>query len=464
MLKLGPPSTPTYTPLSVFFQIRLAPPIPFDYPYGAMAEAPSANREQYELEVRKHFPRNYTAHCLDGAFFTGGVVFVAADTVMPAMINSLGGSDWLIALMPQMMMLGFLLPPLMTAHRVERMDRLKGFILLCGAFQRLPFLLAALALIFFADSHPGMVLLLAAFVPMLSGLAGGVSIGAWLEMTSRLIPARRRSSGTAIRCISGAVIGIGAGEIIRQTLEAHPGPVGFGILHLWAFGVLCLSFISFCLFKEVPKPFDANRPKRNLVENLRAMPALLRSDPLYRRFITVRILSSAPFVLTPFLGLHAVSVTGGNGAFLGAIVQAQTLGGIVGNIASGWMGDRYGGRLPMKWSQVGYLLVCIGAVFSHSEWAFLLTYLLLGAAQSGYLVGQQTLAIELSPDDRRPSYFALISVILFVGMLFIAGLSTLLQTLFASVIPAAIVVAIAMIGAHFMLEKIPEPRNRTAKP
>lgn len=427
-----------------------------------MAEAPSANREQYELEVRTHFRRNYTAHCLDGAFFIGAMVFVAADTVMPAMIRSLGGGDWLIALMPQMMMLGFLLPPLMTAHRVERMERLKGFILTCGIFQRLPYLLAALGLLFFADSHPLAVLLLAAFAPMLSGLAGGISIGGWLEMTSRLIPARRRSSGTAIRAVSGAVIGIGAGEIIRRTLAEHPGPEGFGILHLWAFGFLCLSFVSFCLFKEVPKPLNASQPKRNLIQNLRAMPELLRSDPLYRRFIFVRFLSSAPFILTPFLGLHAVNATGGNGSFLGAIVQAQTLGGILGNIAAGWLGDRYGGRLPMKWSQVGYLLVCGGAIFSQSEWAFLLTYLVLGAAQSGYLVGQQTLAIELSPEDRRPSYFALISIVLFGGMLLIAGMSTLLQKLFASVTPAAIVVAIAMIGAHFVLEKIPEPRNRSA--
>lgn len=428
-----------------------------------MAEAPSAPPEQYERAVRKHFRRNYTAHCLDGAFFIGAMVFVAADTVMPAMIRSLGGGDWLIALMPQMMMLGFLLPPLVTAHRIERMEHLKGFILTCGIFQRLPYLLAALALLFLSDSHPLFVLLFVAFAPMLSGLAGGVSLGAWLEMTSRLIPARRRSSGTAIRAVSGALIGIGAGEVIRRTLASHPGPEGFGILHLWAFGFLVLSFISFCIFKEIPKPLNLAQPRRNLVQNLKAMPALLRSDPLYRRFIFVRFLSSAPFILTPFLGLHAVAATGGKESFLGTIVQAQILGGILGNILSGWLGDRYGGRLPMKLSQMGYFLVCIGALLGHTDWAFLITYFLLGAAQSGYLVGQQTLAIELSPDDRRPSYFALISILLFGGMLIIAGLSTLIQKLFSSITPAAILVAIAMIGAHFALEKIPEPRNRTSK-
>ena len=45
------------------------------------------------------------------------------------------------------MAVGLVWPPLLTAHRVERLWRMKPFVMFTGVFQRLPYLVAGLALL-----------------------------------------------------------------------------------------------------------------------------------------------------------------------------------------------------------------------------------------------------------------------------------------------------------------------------
>ena len=57
-------------------------------------------RTPYESEVALHLKRNYLVHCADGGLWMGAMAFVAADTIMPSLVRSLGGPTWLIALTP----------------------------------------------------------------------------------------------------------------------------------------------------------------------------------------------------------------------------------------------------------------------------------------------------------------------------------------------------------------------------
>lgn len=423
-----------------------------------MNSSMDAHPPSHISEAHRHFRRNYLAHCLDGGFFMGGAAFLAADTVLTKVVLDLGGPNWLIALMPQMMMLGFVMPPILLAHRVESMHRLKPFIIVTGVLQRLPFLIAGLALLLAWRQHPTLVLILVAAAPFCSGLAGGVGFGAWIEMTSRLIPAARRSSATAWRCLSGAVIGLGAGEIIRAILAAHPGAAGYGRLHLISFGILTLSLISFSFYKEVTWPPPASGQGRGFLENLREMPALIRGDRAFRYFILVRICNLSLFVLTPFLSIHAVESSGRGAAFLGSLLQCQMAGIIVGNLFGGWAGDHFGGRLLIRWSQICFVVLAVGVVIGLGSLGCLAVFFLLGLGSAINLIGQSTLSIELSPDHRRPTYIAIMTAVLFPCGLLAAGASTLLHSVFSSVRPAGLVLLIGMIAAQYFIRQVAEPR------
>ncbi len=424
-----------------------------------MSAESSHTLSAYEAEVQKYLRRNYIVHCLDGGFWFGAMAFLASETVLPIMIERMGGPNWLIALMPQLMMLGFFLPSVLNAHLMERRQTLKGFILKTGVFQRLPYLLAGLFLFFFGEDYPGWALTAAALAPFLSGFFGGLGFGGWIEMTSRLIPARRRSSSTAIRVLIGALIGIVAGEIIKYTLARYPGSRGFAYLHFWTLGFLLISLGFFALFYEPPKPL-ANIPRqRSLRDNLQEIPFILREDVRFRYFLAVRVFTCGMFFLTPFLALQAVTLSGQGAGFVGLLLQLQTAGSILGNILAGWLGDAKGGRLPMWWSQILYLLICVLAALAWDVVFFHLIFFLLGAANSLQMVGQSTLSVEICPDGRRPTYFAILTLLLFLAMLAVSGLSALVKSQVQTIVLPAALSGLSLLAAQFFLERIREPRE-----
>jgi MFS family permease len=97
--------------------------------------------------TRRLFWRNYLAHSLEGGLFMGALSFVSASTLLPTVVRSLRGPDWLISMMPVMMAVGALLPPVFTAHVIDRLRRYMPLLLVTGVFQRVPYLLAGLALL-----------------------------------------------------------------------------------------------------------------------------------------------------------------------------------------------------------------------------------------------------------------------------------------------------------------------------
>ena len=62
--------------------------------------------------------RNWWGHALDGGFFTGAIAMVNAQTLLPSVVQSLHGPEWLVAMMPVLMGIGLLGPSIFTAHAI----------------------------------------------------------------------------------------------------------------------------------------------------------------------------------------------------------------------------------------------------------------------------------------------------------------------------------------------------------
>jgi MFS family permease len=418
--------------------------------------------QRYNSEVRQYFWRNYLAHCIEGGLYMGGLTFIAADSVMPAMINLLGGANWLIALMPVMTLLGVAWPALLFAHRVEQFYWMKPFVLITSLAQRLTYLAAALALIFLSRTHPAAALLIAAFAPFVAGSIGGTNICAWMELVARVIPSDRLASSWAIRKILTAIIGIFAGGIIKTVLDRHPGAEGFGILHFYTFAGVMLSFVIFAMIRETkPLPPHPDKPDRTFLENMRSLPGLVRAYPDYRRFLRIKLLTMGIYIPAPFLAIHALETTGRGPGFLGELVMAQMAGTIAGNILAGWLGDRRGGRILLIIARLALIALCLGAVFAQSAAIFLALFFLFGFGLNFNEVGEATVTLEIVPPNRRPTCVALITAVTLPGMLLAAGLSTVLRGLTHSIIPPVLLAAIALTASLLSALRIEEPRRRT---
>jgi MFS family permease len=419
--------------------------------------------QRFNSEVRQYFWRNYLAHCIEGGLYMGGLTFIAADSVMPAMISLLGGGNWLIALMPVMTLLGVAWPALLFAHRVEQLYWMKPFVLLTTLVQRLIYLAAALALLFLSRTHPSAAILMAAFAPFVAGSIGGTNVCAWMELVARVIPSDRLASSFAIRKILTAIIGIFAGGIIKTVLDQHPGAEGFGILHLYAFAGLMCSYFIFAMIRETkPLPPHPDKPRRTFIENMRSLPGLIRAYPEYRRFLKIKLLTMGIYIPAPFLAIHALETAGRGPGFLGDLVMAQMTGTIAGNLLAGWLGDRLGGRILLIIARLSLITLCLGALFANSAPAFLALFFIFGFGLNFNEVGEATVTLEIVPPERRPTCVAIIAALAFPGMLTAALLSTILRGISSSIVPSALLGAAALTVSLLITLRIQEPRRKTA--
>ncbi len=409
--------------------------------------------------MRENMRRNYALHSIEGGLYMGAMAFLAAETVMPAMVHSLGGPAWLVALMPVMIMLGFAWPPLISAHWVERQPRLKPFVITFGVFFRIPYLLAGVFLLLSDEAVGPGVIAIVALTPLISGTINGLGFGAWIEIVSRTVPPRCRASLSAVRNIIGASIGLAAGAIIHWLLELFPGVRGYGILHLITFGLMTLSLVTFMLVRETPWLDRSKEEHRTLASNLRSIPSLFRGDPQLRNFLFTRFFFASYFILIPFLPVHALQVTGANESFLGSVLIASVLGQLTGNVVGGFLGDKCGGKIVIRVAQVAFLALALGAAITTSTTGFLLIFFLSGMVFAMDIVGRTTLSIEICPENRRATYLSLINAVSLPSFLLAAGISFLIRENSSGMLVFAIVSSAAMLCSVLSLSRIREPRT-----
>jgi len=415
---------------------------------------------RHDAHTMRNFQRNYMAHAVEGGFYMAGLTFVSFETVLPPIIKSLGGPSWLIALAPVLCVVGISIPPIFTAHLLEPLTRKMPVVTYMGFFIRAPFLAAALALLFLADSHPFLTLAIVALAPFLNGFINGLTVPAWFELFAKTVPANRRASLFAVRLVIAGVGGLVAGKLIGSVLDAHPGPTGYGILHLCAFGLLMMSYFVFIFVRETPMPPLRKDGPSTLRESLAEIPEIIKGDENFRSFIAVRVFGCAPYVAFPFLSIHALGVLHLPESSLGGFFIAFTIGSIAGNVFSGYCGDKFGGKPALVIASMVYMAAFGVSVFASSVALFTAVFLALGFARDASNVANGTLTAEIPPQERRLKYMAISNAFFAPGMLAASLLGSLAWSLAGGSYACPAILSIVLMGLSLRASfKMREPRG-----
>lgn len=406
-----------------------------------------------------HLRLNFWMHCLEGGFYMTGLAFISVELVLPSFVEQLGASGGLVALMPVLLPAAFSVPGLFVAPLVEQLPRLKPFVVVLGAVQRLPYLVAALFM--FAMPHSGGVLLLVVVLtPIVSGLIGGVGVNAWLEMVTRMIPEHLRASGWAIRYVIQGVAGLVAGVVIHWLLSRHPegDARGYAWLHLICFAFLMLSFVAQVMMKEAPDSHP--RPARpSYKAYLGELPRLLASQPHFLRLIAARFFGMGYLMLVARMSIHALESAGRSPADKGHLVIASMIGSLLGSAFAGLHGNRHGGRATMMFARALCLALCLALPFLASFASFLVAFFVLGFGLFVDRVGDLTFSAELCPRRRRPTYLALLAFCQAIALLAAAALSGLVFQ-FTGSFPAVVLLSGSFAAISLLiLRTIPEVRG-----
>lgn len=404
--------------------------------------------------------RNFICHCLEGGLYMGGTAFLAPESVLPKMVEMLGGQAWIIALMPALLPAAFASVGIFIAPLVEKLPRFKPWVLVFGLLQRLPYLITGLVLLL-AEEVEGALLTFVVLTPIVSGLLGGVTVVAWMEMVTRMIPERARAAGWALRYIIQACIGVVAGSVIHHVITHYPGREAYAWLHLAAFALLFISWLSqlFMHEDEHTRHRHPAPPSGPYLAYLRGLPTLLRGQPQLVRLVLARFTGMGYLMMVAFLTIHALHVSDRPEADEGRFVAGQAAGTVLGSLLAGYVGYHRGGKILLQASRLVCMALAVWVSLTGHFAGFVFAYFVLGFGLFLDRVGDLTLAAELCPLERRSTLQAVLGFCNVFALLLATLISGQIYHFTGSFHAVALTAALFAGLSMWLLHGIREPRG-----
>jgi hypothetical protein len=167
--------------------------------------------------VSGNLRHNLAALGADYALFVVGLAFASQSTILPAFAVYLGAPNVVIGAIPAVMTLGWFMPSLFAAGHTETLERKLPFVVRHTIWERVPFVVLALAAFFLADRAPALTLGVMLLVLLVVTGVGGVLMPAWMDLIGRVVPVTLR--GRFLRRIWRPARGAGGQRRDRE----HPG-------------------------------------------------------------------------------------------------------------------------------------------------------------------------------------------------------------------------------------------------
>lgn len=359
---------------------------------------------QYIQQVKKDLPRNFAVHLMHGMFGQTGFRLIMAPTFIPAYIMMLsGGSTFFVGLALSLQALGMTLTPLLGASLIEHRKKVLPIGFVIGGGMRACVLFIALSGFFLEGDAVLYAILL--FLLML-GLFQGMQGVLFNVLMAKVIPVSKRGRLTGLRnflagITSAGVAYIGGTYLIGDT----PNAMGYSWTFLLAFVLTSIGLLMLLATKE-PEPPVVN-PKMGMRQRLREVPALLRNDPSFLRYVIARSLATMGRMAMPFYILYAGQSIGLTGETLAIVTIAFTLSGTVSNLIWGVIADKRGFRITFLLSILLWVISTLVLMLVDGLFVTTIVFIGIGAAFQGFQNSSQNLTLEFGEREDLPTKIAI---------------------------------------------------------
>lgn len=345
----------------------------------------------YHRRVQERLPRNFAVHLVHGLLGQTGFRLVSTPTFVPAYILLLsGGSDIAVGLALSLAALGAAVTPLFSASLIGHRRRVLPVGFWTGGAMRVAVLFLALAGLLFE----GRAALIAALAAMaLFGLFAGMQTVVFQTLLSKVIPVNYRGRLMGIRNFLASLTTIGVAWVGGNYLVGTPPTAGgYGQVFLLSFVLTTIGLLVLVLVREPEPPTVAD--KRSFTQYLREMPAFLRAEPAFARFVLARAVSTLGRMALPFYILYAGESIGLSGETLASLTVAFTVAATLANLFWGWLSDQYGFRLCLLLSIGLWIAATLTLLLSANYWVVVAVFAAIGASQEGFRLGSISLPME----------------------------------------------------------------------
>ncbi|KEO82668.1 MFS transporter [Tumebacillus flagellatus] len=353
--------------------------------------------------------RNFAGLTTDGALYFIALTFLDATILIPLFLQHVSGSPLLIGFATAIRQLCFVLPQVLIAKWMHRIPRLSRFVFRTYLICRFGFLLVIGMLLY--NSQSPWVLICFFIGHAMFCLGEGLIQVPWMELTGRTIRPQNHGKLFGLMQTLGAAGSFAAGLLIQRVIshpEQFPYPLNFLMMFTTAFLLLFCSSLSFLYVKEAPRRMElpADEEKKR-PEPPRSFAGTLRTNPPFRKLISIQMLCGLHQLAMPFYILYVQTMPGVDMNVVGELVIVQIAGGLAGGLLFGVLSEKFGNRTAICWAvlcnaAVPVLILLAGqqGAGSWREKLVVTAFGLLGVVGSGW-IGFTNYLLEMSNDQTR---------------------------------------------------------------
>lgn len=400
--------------------------------------------------------RNILINITEGAVYISSAAFISPQTVIPAIVARLGGTNVEIGAIGVLTYVGAFIPQLFAARYVETLPWKKPWSIRFGAAQRFHVLFMGLVLLLSWWSQSWWVLWLFLLTFLMNNVVAGIATPGWFDLFAKLTSSKKRGRLVGIRNSLGGLGAFFGGVILTWLLARFGFPVNYAIGFFIAFALQFTSIvIQSRLVESEPSPVVARRPMRTY---LRDLPVALRADKEFSRFLVAcsfLVIAAMPagfftvYVLKDFQADESVV-----GQYTLAILAVQ----VVSSLVIGFITDRYGNKLALIATSVALLLASLWALIAPSPAWFTLVFVFLGVNLGAEMMVRFNMAIEYCRPEQRSTYIGLMSFLLTPW--YLSGLAGgLISDAIGYKGVFALGILASVVGLYLLVKRVRDPRE-----
>ncbi len=361
--------------------------------------------EKFDAQVKRHFRWNFSVNAMDFALYILALSFTSRLTILPAFVRELTSSNIVIGMIPAVGTLGWLLPQIISARYIERLDRKKPFILIVGVSERIPWLFISLSVFLLAGTAPTWTLIAFFVFYAIFCLSGGINTPAWLDMIGKIIPEKNRGRFFGVSNFMGSGMGVIGALFAGYLLDKLSFPGNFASCFMLTFIIIAISLGAIALTKEPAYPVV--REHSSLKNYLGQLAAIVRHNRDYMFFLIAAVILSFVMMSTGFYSVHAIDKLGISGGQIGKFTAILLIFQTVTNPLWGYLGDKSGHKIVMAAGAACAILASITAAFADSSGLFYVVFAVTGTSISAGMIASFSIVLEFSEPEERPTYIGL---------------------------------------------------------
>ena len=409
-----------------------------------------------EQKIEQH---NIKYNIAEGGVYISSSAFVSPQTVVPALLARLGGTNIEIGMVSVLTYVGLYIPQLFAARYVEALPWKKPWSISFGTAQRFVVLLMGLLVLFFGGSGSPWILAIFLFLFFMNSVIAGVTTPGWFDMFAKLTSPKKRGRLVGIRNSLGGLGAFIGGFVLTWLLATFAFPVNYAVGFFIAFVLQMASIVIQARFIEKdPSPVGE---VRKLSSYLNELPALLRQNKQFTKFLIASAFLIIAMVPSGFFTVYVLRDFHAGESIVGQYTLAMVAIQVVSAVAIGFITDRWGNKISLLITSASMLLASSWAMVAPSPGWFTLVYVFFGITLGAEMMVRFNMAIEYCPPQLRSMFIGLMNTIL--APFYLAGLAGgFLSDLVGYKGVFLFGIVASLIGIYILARYVPDPRKAAA--